>query len=145
VPPIGFNRHLAWTHTVSTSRRFVIYQLALVPGDPTSYLVDGRPEKMSSQTVTVGSRRQTFYFTRCGLLLDLPPQAGYSWTSDTAYALGDPQTDNFERVLTAPYKRNSAVLFQRTPRSYYGVEPITEEQAARCERYVLQFMVIHKY
>ena len=29
---IGFNRHLAWTHTTSTARRFVLYELQLVPG-----------------------------------------------------------------------------------------------------------------
>ena len=44
-PPIGigFNQDLAWTHTVSTDYRFTFYQLSLVPGDPTSYYVDGTP------------------------------------------------------------------------------------------------------
>jgi len=62
-PPIGigFNRHVAWTHTTSTARRFVLFQLKLVPGDPTSYLVDGRPEKMRQQTVTAAGRTHTFY------------------------------------------------------------------------------------
>ena len=50
---IGFNRHIAWTHTVSTSRRFILYQLHLVPGDPTSYLLDGKPTKMGRITVGV--------------------------------------------------------------------------------------------
>ena len=48
---IGFNRHLAWTHTVSTSFRFTFYQLQLVPGDPTSYTVDGQVHKMGRLTV----------------------------------------------------------------------------------------------
>jgi hypothetical protein len=52
---------------------------------------------------------------------------------------------DFNRVSTAPFRRNSAVLFLRTPKSYHGVEPITEEQAAKSERYVLQYMLIHKY
>ena len=55
---IGFNRHIAWTHTVSTSRRFILYQLHLVPGDPTSYLLDGKPTKMGHTTVTREVRRQ---------------------------------------------------------------------------------------
>ena len=94
-PPIGigFNRHMAWTHTTSTSRRFVIYQLRLAPDDPTSYVVDGAREKMTTQTVTVGGQRHTFYSTRYGLVLDLP-QAGYGWTSDTAYAVGDAELDD---------------------------------------------------
>lgn len=89
---IGFNRHIAWTHTVSTSRRFVIYQLKLVPGDPMSYYVDGVPHRMGHITVslTVGGRRvsHTFYTTRWGVVFNLP-EAGYSWTSSTAYALYD--------------------------------------------------------
>src|SRR5215218_3893018 len=39
---IGFNRHVAWSHTVSTARRFTPYELELKPGDPTSYIVDGK-------------------------------------------------------------------------------------------------------
>ncbi len=31
---VGFNRDLAWTHTVSTGRRFVAVQLELAPGTP---------------------------------------------------------------------------------------------------------------
>ena len=50
---IGHTDHLAWTHTVSTAFRFVPIQLTLVPGDPTSYLVDGQPEKMKATDVTV--------------------------------------------------------------------------------------------
>ena len=48
---IGFNRDVAWSNTVSTGIRFTLHELALVPGDPTSYLVDGQPEKMTAKTV----------------------------------------------------------------------------------------------
>jgi len=34
---MGFNEHLAWTHTVSQSKRFSIYNLILDPSDPTRY------------------------------------------------------------------------------------------------------------
>ena len=37
-------------HTVSTAFRFVPIQLTLVPGDPTSYLVDGQPEADAAAT-----------------------------------------------------------------------------------------------
>ena len=40
---IGFTDTFAWTHTVSAGNRFTAYTLTLVPGDPTSYLVDGEP------------------------------------------------------------------------------------------------------
>src|SRR5579884_900116 len=92
---IGFNRHLAWTHTVSTSRRFVIYQLKLVPGDPTSYYLDGKPVPMGRVTVTVRYRghsaSHTFYTTHWGLVLDLTavPNNGYGWSASNAYAVYD--------------------------------------------------------
>jgi acyl-homoserine-lactone acylase len=85
---IGFNRHMAWTHTVSTSRRFTVFQLKLAPGDPTSYIVDGKTYRMGTRTVTVAGRRHTFYTTRYGTVFNLA-QAGFIWTRDTAYALGD--------------------------------------------------------
>ena len=76
---IGFNRNIAWTHTVSTSRRFVAYQLNLVPGDPTSYYLDGKPTKMGTITVAVkyGSTtvRHTFYTTHWGLVANVKQTA----------------------------------------------------------------------
>ena len=89
---IGFNRHLAWTHTVSTSFRFTFYQLHLVPGDPTSYTVDGQVHKMGRLTVSVdtghGTATHTYYTTRWGTVADVA-QAGYHWTNTTAYAVAD--------------------------------------------------------
>ena len=92
---IGFNRNIAWTHTVSTTRRFVAYQLHLVPGDPTSYYLDGNATKMGRVDVTVkyGSTtvRHTFYTTHWGPVVDVPavPGNAYIWNTSTAYALYD--------------------------------------------------------
>ena len=89
---IGFNQNLAWTHTVSTDFRFTFYQLNLVPGDPTSYYVDGQPQKMGTDTVRVstgsGTVSHTFYTTRWGRVLEVP-QAHYGWNTTTAYAVDD--------------------------------------------------------
>ena len=90
---VGFNSSLAWTHTVSTGRRFVIVQLKLAPGDPTSYLVGGQKVPMTRTTVKVAGDRHTFYGTRYGLVVTIP-QAGYFWTNDTAYALLDTNLNN---------------------------------------------------
>jgi len=98
---IGFNRHLAWTHTVSTDFRFTFYQLHLVPGHPTSYLVDGKAYPMTRRTVVVdtghGTRSHTFYSTRWGNVLDVP-QAGYRWTDTTAYAVDDSTMTDLTRA-----------------------------------------------
>ena len=92
---IGFNRNIAWTHTTSTDDRFVLYQLKLVPGDPTSYYLDGKAVKMGRITVGVrfGHRtvRHTFYTTRWGTVVSVPavPARAYVWNRSTAIALYD--------------------------------------------------------
>lgn len=99
---IGFNKDVAWSHTVSTGKRFTLYELALVPGDPTSYLVDGQPEKMVARQVkaqvrnadgTLQAREQTVWSSRWGPLV-VVPRAGLNWTGKTAYALRDANTGN---------------------------------------------------
>src|SRR5699024_11457490 len=50
---IGFNDKLGWTHTVSQSKRFTLYQLELDPEDPTRYMFDGESRAMTSKEVTV--------------------------------------------------------------------------------------------
>ncbi|WP_245673855.1 acylase [Actinoplanes rectilineatus] len=93
---IGHNRTLAWSHTVSTARRFVWYRLSLVPGDPTSYYVDGVPERMRSRAVTVetgaGPVSRTFYDTRYGPMVVVP--GTFDWTAATAYAITDVNATN---------------------------------------------------
>jgi len=100
---IGFNKDVAWTHTVSTARRFTLFELTLVPGDPTTYVVDGRPEKMRATRVrfearggdgqSAAAREVTLWSSRWGPLVVLP-RAGINWTATTAYALKDATTGN---------------------------------------------------
>jgi len=99
---IGFNRFVAWSHTVSTARRFVVRELTLATGDPTSYVFDGEVVPMTTQTVTVdvlqgdGSLApvsHTFYLTQFGPMLVLPPLA--EWSTSNAYAITDVNVGNF--------------------------------------------------
>ena len=98
---IGHNARVAWSHTVSTALRFVWHQLTLVPGDPTSYYVDGQPRRMTARTVTVdvplptGSTvpvSRTFYDTHFGPVVVVP--GSFPWTTTTAYAITDINTGN---------------------------------------------------
>src|SRR5947209_19185740 len=50
---IGHTATMAWSHTVSTAYRFTPFQLTLVPGGPTSYLLDGQPVAMDPRPVSV--------------------------------------------------------------------------------------------
>ena len=94
---IGFNKDLAWTHTVSTDRHFTLFELKLDPADPAAYLVDGRRHVMTRRQVTVetpaGPQSRTFYATVYGPVVVMP-QAGLGWTSATAYALRDANKNN---------------------------------------------------
>jgi acyl-homoserine-lactone acylase len=101
---IGFTSGMAWSHTVSTAWRFTPYQLTLVPGRPTEYLVDGRPEAMTSTTVTVDTLRsdaavapvrRTLWSTRYGPVFDSLAGLPLPWTSQTAFALADANAGNF--------------------------------------------------
>jgi acyl-homoserine-lactone acylase len=97
VVQIGFNKDVAWSHTVSTGKRFTLHELALVPNQPTRYLVDGQPRDMTAKTVTykvkgddgqVTSKTHTVWTTHLGPVLAMP-RAGLNWTGQVAYALQD--------------------------------------------------------
>lgn len=97
-PTLGFNRDIAWTHTVTAARHFTLYQLALDPADPTAYLIDGKPEKMTAKTVSVPmpggkSVERTLYSTRFGAVVVMP-QAMANWTDKMAFALRDANRGN---------------------------------------------------
>ncbi|MGA5499715.1 penicillin acylase family protein [Streptomyces umbrinus] len=104
---IGYNAHVAWSHTVSTGVPFTIHQLTLVPGDPTAYLVDGTPERMTERTVTVAVKdgspvTRTQWWTRYGPVLSSPDgELPLPWTTTTAYALNDPNAANLRFADTS--------------------------------------------
>ncbi|RSN09366.1 peptidase S45 [Nonomuraea sp. WAC 01424] len=93
VVQIGHTRNVAWTHTVSHAQRFTLYRLELAKGDPTTYLIDGRPEPMGRQEVEVplqdgGFVSRTLFTSRYGPVLAAGRGGGY------AYALADPNAAN---------------------------------------------------
>jgi acyl-homoserine-lactone acylase len=101
---IGHTDAMAWSHTVSTAWRFTPYQLALVPGLPTSYLVDGVPEAMTSRTMTVlalrpdGSlqpRSRTLYRSRWGPMITSLAGLPLPWCATTAFSMADVNEANF--------------------------------------------------
>ncbi|CAM5282925.1 penicillin amidase [Streptomyces narbonensis] len=104
---IGFNDKVAWSHTVATGVPLNLHQLTLAPGDPTSYLVDGRPERMTARTVTVPVKdgtpvTRTQWWTRYGPVVGgLGAQLPLPWTGTTAYALNDPNAANLRGSDTA--------------------------------------------
>jgi acyl-homoserine-lactone acylase len=96
---IGHTAHQAWSHTVSTAYRFTPFQETLVPGDPTTYLYDGVPTKMTSRTLTVqtttGPQTRTLWSTRHGSVFTSLLGIPFPWTPATAFVMGDANAPNF--------------------------------------------------
>ena len=103
---IGFNKDVAWTHTVSTGQRFTLHELELADGEPTRYLFDGESLPMSARKVSYGVRNgdgelvtkeHTVWMTRFGPVVEVP-RAGLSWNGTHAYALQDANTRNLRSM-----------------------------------------------
>ena len=76
---IGFNRNVAWSHTVSTGKRFSIYEVTLVEGDPMKYVYDDEERDIEEVPVTievllgdgtVEEQTDSIYFTHYGPVFD---------------------------------------------------------------------------
>ncbi|ROO34208.1 acyl-homoserine lactone acylase subunit beta [Pseudomonas sp. 7SR1] len=127
---IGFSQHLAWTHTVDTSKHFTLYRLQLDPKDPTRYLIDGESVPMSQQTVTVEIKQpdgqvksisRVVYGSRFGPVVQWPGRL--DWDGQFAYSLRDANLEN-DRVLAQWYAMNRAVTledFQNTVHEIQGI------------------------
>src|ERR671937_166298 len=112
---IGNTRNIAWSHTVSTAFRFTPYQLTLVPGSPTTYLMDGRPTAMDPRRVSVMARQadgslekvtRTLWWTRYGPVFTDLVGIPLPWTPTTAFAIRDVNAENFGRVLNHFFEVN---------------------------------------
>jgi len=86
IPLINFNESLAWSHTVTTSRRFTVYELTLKDGDDLTYIKDGEERPINQETfqieVNTGGPNpvileRTFYFSEYG-----PMVSGNAITAD---------------------------------------------------------------
>nr|WP_042197510.1 penicillin acylase family protein [Kibdelosporangium sp. MJ126-NF4]CEL23017.1 Acyl-homoserine lactone acylase PvdQ, quorum-quenching [Kibdelosporangium sp. MJ126-NF4]CTQ90156.1 Acyl-homoserine lactone acylase PvdQ (EC 3.5.1.-), quorum-quenching [Kibdelosporangium sp. MJ126-NF4] len=102
---IGHNDRMAWSHTTADARTTTVSKLALVPGDPTRYAVDGQVRRMTGEQVTVSARQsdgsvipvtRTLYRTPEGPLYELP--GPLEWTDSTAYVFRDANADNLRLV-----------------------------------------------
>lgn len=106
---VGFNSDIAWSHTVSTGKRFTLYELTLNPENPMQYVFDGELRDIETQTVsaqhrladgTIETVEHTFYLTHFGPVLDLSGPTGVdllaAWPTvlGTIYALKDANLHN---------------------------------------------------
>lgn len=105
---IGFNQNLAWTHTVSKSRRFVVYQLSLADDNRQQYMVDGETKDIDKKTYYVEVKAgntslilsKDFYYSHHGLMIETPANIStlMSWTDVNAFTLRDAAEKNVDLV-----------------------------------------------
>lgn len=112
LPLIGFNKDIAWTHTLSPALRQSIYQLQLVPGSPTRYIVDGQERAMTVRQITIkekgedgvvmDSAPRAVYFSHLGPMLAVdslvPGGVNLRWTAASAFTLRDANLNSM-RIL----------------------------------------------
>jgi len=104
---IGFNKDVAWSHTVSTAKRFTLYQLSLVNGNPMKYNYqnsEGVFEQRDIEQVDVTIRlpnNQTLvrpiYLSQYGPMLNVKALNGQlpNWgDNNLAYTIRDAASEN---------------------------------------------------
>ncbi|PWB31906.1 acylase [Pseudomonas sp. SDI] len=127
---IGFNRHLAWTHTVDTSKHFTVFRLQLDPKDPTHYLLDGKSLPLRRQTLTVtvkGDDGQLRPVSRDVFSSGFGPVVVWpgmlDWTPQVAFSLRDANLEN-TRVLQQWYRMNQADSLKALQQSVQDLQGI---------------------
>jgi acyl-homoserine-lactone acylase len=108
---IGFNKDVAWSHTVSTAQRFTFFELQLDPSDPFKYQYDDETRDITSEEYTievmledgtVEKRTESIYFSQYGPIIDLGAVVdlvgGWPTASGTAFAFADVNLTN-TRIL----------------------------------------------
>ena len=95
---IGFNRDVAWSHTVSTAMRFTLYELELNPDNPMQYRYGDEFRDIERITVQIpkdadGSttQEQSMFLSHYGPIV---AGDGLPWTAEKTYAIRDAIVDN---------------------------------------------------
>lgn len=127
---IGFNQHVAWTHTVDTSKHFTLYRLTLDPKDPTRYLVDGKSLPLEKTRIsvqvknsdgTLKTETRELYSSQFGPVVQWPGKL--DWDNQHAYSLRDANLGN-DRVLQQWYEMNRATSLKQLQTSVHKLQGI---------------------
>jgi acyl-homoserine-lactone acylase len=103
---IGFNKDIAWSHTVSTALRFTLYELQLNPENQMEYAYgdEYRPIVPASVAVEVidedgntSTRQQSIYLTHYGAVV---MSQVLPWNHQVAYAIRDANVSNTRNMAT---------------------------------------------
>ena len=105
---IGWNKNIAWSHTVSTAYRFTPYEYKLVPGTGTTYLTESGPTQLQKRSVRIavkqpdgslGSVTRSVYRTHEGYVMDAPDVL-MPWSHTSFFAMRDANAEQLRTVDT---------------------------------------------
>lgn len=104
---IGFNKDIAWSHTVTPASHVGFYELQLHPDNPLQYLYDGEYRDITSQQVTaqrleadgtLSEHSFTIYLSHYGPIVNLRRQSplldGWPMFSGSILSVRDPNLNN---------------------------------------------------
>jgi acyl-homoserine-lactone acylase len=126
---LGFNDHVAWTHTVSNTPRLVVYLLDLDPGDPTRYRFDGDWREMTATVHRIEVRQpdgsletveRTLYRSHYGPMFNAPL---VGWAPLTAFTYRDVNENHLGLAPTWLEMNLASGLeeFQAAHRTHQGI------------------------
>ncbi len=103
---IGWNKDVAWSHTVSTAYRFTPYEYKTL--GPTTYLTDAGPQQLERRTVkvrvkradgSIGTVTEDLYRTPQGYVLDAPALL-MPWSPTSVWAIRDANGEQLRTIDT---------------------------------------------
>jgi acyl-homoserine-lactone acylase len=123
---IGWNKDVAWSHTVSTAYRFTPYEYKLL--GPTTVLTESGPQGLEHRTVkikvrkgdgSVGTMTEDLWRTDQGYVLESPATLMW-WTPTTVWAIRDANGEQLRTIdtfLDMGKARNVRDLLRRQDRA----------------------------
>ncbi|TVQ95306.1 MAG: acylase [Deltaproteobacteria bacterium] len=126
---IGFNPHVAWTHTFSAADRFTFYRLPLVD-DPFTYRYGDETRSITGTDYTIGVLQEdgsvedlsrTLYRSHYGPILAL--DAPFQWTASTAISVRDANAGNV-RLIEQWWRMNTATSLDEFVEAHRDVQGI---------------------
>lgn len=105
---IGWNKDVAWSHTVSTAYRFTPYEFKVLPTDPTTYLTEDGPKKLEHRIVRIkvkkpggkiGVVKEDLYRTEVGYVAD-STATFMGWSNLSVWAIRDANAEHLRTVDT---------------------------------------------
>ncbi len=101
---IGFNENISWTHTFSAAEHFIVYRLALVPGDRTRYYMDGVEKPIHSKKISIAVKtasavinlEKEIFYTDLGIVIEA--NGALPWDDTQAFIIKDINLGNTDSL-----------------------------------------------